>query len=73
MSENQEIKIIETIKLLIKEGQDITPFTVSRRMGYRLSGRISTSLKSLEAQGRIKRIYHTANECEIKLLEDSAP
>ena len=47
----------------------ITPYTVARALGYKLSGRISIYLNALEDRGLIYRTYKTANECFIHIGE----
>lgn len=62
-----EEKVFEEIEKQVSQGGEVTPYSVSRALGYRLSGRISKHLKSLEEGGKISRRYETANECFISL------
>jgi len=68
MINNKEHETLKTIEILCNEDHYmITPYLVSRKMGYNLSGRISHHLKSLEKAAMITRKYHSGNICEIGL------
>ncbi len=49
-------------------GEIATPHVVSRNLGYKLSGYISTNLKKLEKDGLIQRVTHYEGYVEIKPL-----